>query len=169
MQARDLLQHAYRYACSLTRSTHDAEDLVQEAWVKLMTSTGYVENKSLLFTTIRNLFIDQYRHNNLIVFDSLDETAEPVALDTPDPSYINSRELAQALGHLRHEENEALFLNIVMGYTAQEIAELTDRSRNTVLSLISRGKKKLAELLSTDQAIAKGARNKSAVTQREPQ
>jgi len=42
-------------------------------------------------------------------------------------------------------------LNVVMGYTAQQIAELTDKTRNTVRSLISRDKKKLANYLSSDK------------------
>jgi len=79
MHARDLLQQGYRYAYSLTRDPHDSEDLVQEAWVKLMSTKGHVESKSLLFVTIRHLFIDQYRHKNLIIIDSLDESKEPVA------------------------------------------------------------------------------------------
>lgn len=152
MEYRDLLQQAYRYAYSLTRSTHDAEDLVQNAWVKLMASKGNVENKSLLFTTIRNLFIDNYRRNNLILIESLDDIVETHselhAQEKVDYSVLNNRDLESALAQLRAEENEAIFLSIVMGYTSAEIAEITDKSRNTVLSLISRGKMKLAELLS---------------------
>lgn len=147
MNSRDLLQHGYRYAYSLTRTAHDAEDLVQEAWVKLMSTQGRVESKSLLFTTIRNLFIDQYRRNNLIVFDSLENNAEPIAAEKVAQSIEHKRDLEFALQQLRSEENEVILLSVVMGYTAEEIASLTDKSRNTVLSLISRGKKKLADFL----------------------
>lgn len=149
MDPRDLLQHGYRYAYALTRKAHDAEDLVQEAWVKLMATKGYVDSKSLLFVTIRNLFIDQYRRNNLIVIDSLEVSEEPIAPEKLEQSISNSHDLELALGQLRSEENEAILLNVVMGYTAEEITKITDKSRNTVLSLISRGKKKLVKYLST--------------------
>jgi len=148
MIARELLQLGYRYAYSLTHKAHDAEDLVQEAWVKLMAAKGHVDSKSLLIVTIRNLYIDQYRRNNLIVFDSLEVSAEPIAPEKLAQSVGNRRDLEGALEQLRSEENEAILLNVVMGYTAEEIAEITDKSRNTVLSLISRGKKKLAKILS---------------------
>jgi DNA-directed RNA polymerase specialized sigma24 family protein len=52
--------------------------------------------------------------------------------------------LPHQLASIRPEEREAIYLNIVEGYTAQEIAEITETSRNSILSLIHRGKKKLA-------------------------
>lgn len=164
MQAKDLLQHGYRYAYSLTQKPHDAEDLVQEAWLKLTASKGHVANKSLLFVTIRNLYIDQYRHKNLIVIDSLENSQEPEAQEKLAQNVEDSRDISQAFKQLRPEENEAIFLNIVMGYTALEISDLTNKSRNTVLSLISRGKKRLLNILSTDNA--KGGNEKKHETSR---
>ncbi len=150
MNHKDLLQAGFRYAYSLTHHNSDAEDLVQAAWVKLLSSYGSVGNKSLLFTCIRNLFIDKYRRNNLVVIDSME--IMPECVDTKD--YLNDslcrKDIEIALNYLRTEEREAIFLNVVEGYSAQEIAHLTQRSRNTVLSLISRGKQKLRSLFGQD-------------------
>ena len=69
---------------------------------------------------------------------------------TLDDLLISSIELVEiehALQSIRVEEREAIYLNVVEGYSAQEIAELTQRSRNTVLGLLSRGKQKLVNLL----------------------
>lgn len=140
---RDLLQAGFRYAFSLTQSQHDAEDLVQDAWVRLNNSNQERFNKPLMFVTIRNLFIDQYRRKKLIVFDVLDNVDEPVAIDDDVIAAIEISEIEQALQMIRVEEREAIYLNVVEGYTAQEIAELTQRSRNTVLGLIARGKQKV--------------------------
>ncbi|MFV2056146.1 MAG: RNA polymerase sigma factor [Thiohalomonadales bacterium] len=157
MNCKDLLQHGYRYAYSLTHTAHDAEDLVQEAWVKLMSARGHVDSKSLLFVTIRNLYIDQYRRNNIIVFDSMENIQEPAAEEKTARSFELHRDLNHAFQQLRMEESEAIFLNVVMGYSAEEIAKLTKKSRNTVLSLISRGKKKLADYLRTKDTTSKNA------------
>ena len=54
------------------------------------------------------------------------------------------------LAKLRDIEREALFLHIVEGYSANEIATLTGRPRGTVLSLIHRSRKKLAALDAAD-------------------
>lgn len=140
---KDLLQAGFRYAFSLTQSQHDAEDLVHDAWIRLNSKQRKQCNKSLMFTTIRNLFIDQYRRKILIVFDALDDDNEPATIDDSIIGSIEMAEIEHALQSIRVEEREAIYLNVVEGYTAQEIAELTQRSRNTVLGLLSRGKQKV--------------------------
>jgi len=143
---RELVQAGFRYALSLTHCEPDAEDLVQEAWLRLYQRRRGEVNKPLLFTAIRNLFVDQHRRHQLVIFERMDEERE-----WPDPSSlpeeVSMEDLEPALAALRPEEREAIFLNSVEGYTAQEIADLTQRSRNTVLSMISRGKKKMAGVL----------------------
>jgi len=155
-----LLQSGFRYACSLTHQHAEAEDLVQEAWLKLARSKPQERhqswNKSLFFVTLRNLYIDRYRRNRLVVLEPLDELSTRVELhDGPG----NEQEIAmdvewleRSLSILRVEEREAIYLHLVEGYTAAEVAELTERSRNTVLSLIQRGRKKLVNALSQDDA-----------------
>ena len=150
MEDRDLLQAGFRYAFSLTHQHHDAEDLVQEAWIRLSRLYGNVASKSLFFVTIRNLFIDQYRRKNLVLIDTLEPGNEPVADDDLLQLTLTSKDIEQAMAALRAEEREVIFLNIVEGYTAQEIAELTQRSRNTILSLLYRGKKKLVSALQNE-------------------
>ncbi len=146
MRERDLLQAGFRYALSLVHNETDAEDLVQEGWLRLYEKKGRKINKPLLFTTIRNLVIDRHRRNKLVVLEQLDEEQ-----DFPDPTSLQSnvamKDLEQALAVLRPEEREAIFLNSVEGYTAREIAVLTHRSRGTVLSLMHRGKQKMAKVL----------------------
>jgi DNA-directed RNA polymerase specialized sigma24 family protein len=51
---RELLQAAFRYAFSLTHHQCDAEDLVQSAWLKLLSMNAKVPAKNLLLVTIRN-------------------------------------------------------------------------------------------------------------------
>jgi DNA-directed RNA polymerase specialized sigma24 family protein len=55
---RELLQAAFRYAFSLTHHQYDAEDLVQSAWLKLLSMKAKIPAKNLLFVTIRHLFFD---------------------------------------------------------------------------------------------------------------
>lgn len=150
MEDRDLLQAGFRYAFSLTHQHHDAEDLVQEAWIRLSRLHGTVANKSLFFVTVRNLFIDQYRRKNLVLIDTLEPFNEPAAEDDLLQLTLTTEDIEQAMGSLRAEEREVIFLNIVEGYTAREIAELTQRSRNTILSLLHRGKKKLVNELQNE-------------------
>src|SRR5579862_6516176 len=71
------LQKGYRYALALTHHPEDAQDLVQEAWLNLARRYGRVETNAVLFTAVRNLFVDQCRRKKIVQFDSLDEAEGP--------------------------------------------------------------------------------------------
>lgn len=142
----ETLQAGFRYAFALTHHHHDAEDLVQTAWLRLHRRGHACPTKALLFTTIRNLHVDNYRRRQRVRFSSLDaaEKTEPVR-DEREPE-AEDELIDQLLLRLREAEREALFLHVVAGYSAEEIATLTGKPRGTVLSLMHRGRQKLQAL-----------------------
>jgi len=154
MNEKELLQIGFRYALSLRPVREDAEDLVQEACCRLYRQAGGVRDKAQLFTTIRHLFIDQYRRERRVMYESLEEAPEIASLDLPMDDRVRPEELAGPLAQLRAEEREVLYLHVVEGYTAQEIASLTNRSRGTILSLVYRTKRKLHKALTQDSTKA---------------
>lgn len=68
--------------------------------------------------------------------DFVDQSGRKVDVDMLVRRSAGKLILEQALAQLRSIEREALFLAVVEGYTAQEIADLTQQGRGTVLSLI---------------------------------
>lgn len=149
-EAREMVVAGYRYALALTHHHYDAEDLVQQAWIKCHYRYGTVAQRRLLFTTIRNLFFDHVRRGRIILFEAMESAGESSLGDQNATTPGTHVDLDTLLAHLRAEEREALYLNAVEGYTAKEIAGLTDQSRNTVLSLIHRAKRKLEKLASAE-------------------
>ncbi len=147
-----MLQAGFRFALSLTHHTHDAEDLTQQSWLNLARRHGQVRDKSLLFRTIRNLFYDQYRRGKIVVFEPLEDDHVELAADDGSESAPAKGDLDVLLAGLRVVEREALFLNCVEGYTAEEIAKLTGQPRGTVLSLLSRAKRKLRRTAAEDSS-----------------
>ncbi|SRR5712691_2670814 len=152
-----LLDRAYRYAFSLAHDAAEAEDLLQDACLSILASGGPWE-RSYLFATVRNRFIDRYRRNRKILFLSLDrhddrEEDQPAELNWEAPDVLRNGLLDRALSLLRAEERETLFLAVIEGYTAEEIAELTARPRGTILSLLHRTKAKLRQLLGKQQVL----------------
>ena len=137
----DILNSGYRYALSLCSDRQDAEDIVHDAWIRLDKRYGKSPEKSLLYTTIRNLYIDRYRRARKIQFSEFEEQA--YVPDDPMDSRLTPREMNVFLRQLRDVEREALYLSVVEGYTADEIAKMTKVARGTVLSLIHRSKIKL--------------------------
>lgn len=123
---------------------------MQTAWLKLHQRYGTVTTKALFFTTIRNLYIDQYRRRKRIRFITLTGEHERFSASGKTAREETKVAIEQMLAKLRDIEREALFLHIVEGYSANEIAALTGRPRGTVLSLIHRSRKKLAALDAAD-------------------
>jgi RNA polymerase sigma-70 factor (ECF subfamily) len=145
-----LLDRGYRYALALTHDSNRAEDLLHDAVVSVLRRRP-LDNAGYLLTTIRNRFIDLYRRERLVVMHPLDESSEDALeqLDEADPT-LDPERLEQALATLRPPEREAIYLSAAEGYTAQEIADLTGRSRGTVLSLVHRARLKMRRFLSPD-------------------
>ena len=140
--ALELLQSGFRYALSLSHHQQDAEDLAQEAWLKLCVRYGGATSRAALFTTIRNLFIDRCRRANVLGFDSWDD--EPLNLSAPEISSPGTLgDLDGLLAGLRPGEREAIYLHYVEGHTAEEVGVLTQRPRGTVLSVLHRALQKL--------------------------
>lgn len=158
-----VLQRGFRYAFSLTHDRAEAEDLLQEACVSILGANAPWD-RAYVFTTIRNRFIDRYRRKQKVLFLPLEgerdgETVEPqFAIEGWEaPDYLGNGQLDRALAELRPEERETIYLAVVEGYTAQEIAGMTGRPRGTVLSLLHRTRHKLRRLLEGESAA--GARS----------
>lgn len=151
-----MLQAGFRYGMALSHSVEEAEDLVQEAWLNLTRRYGAVASRALLFTTVRNLFIDQCRRRKIVHFESLDQP-EPPAVPVPEAEEPGLQgDLAALLGALRPPEREAVFLHYYEGRTAEEISQLTGQPRGTVLSLLHRAIIRLREVAASSTASTRG-------------
>ena len=149
----DLLHQGFRYALSLTHDRAWAEDLLQDGWVAVLKAGGPAV-KAYLFPAIRTRFLNQLRRERVAPMVSLegaveDGALEPLARESETRAPADRIDLERALASLHPEEREALYLNVVEGATALEIAELTGRPRGTILSLIFRARKKLRRFLET--------------------
>lgn len=145
-------QRGYRFALALTHDDARAADLVQDAWVAVLTARGSW-NAPYLFAAIRSRFVDAYRRDQRRSCESLME--EPAA-DGADESRlwdgdgsidVSREELHRALGVLSPEERAALFLAAAEDYSVQQIADVLQRPRGTVLSMMHRARATLREAL----------------------
>lgn len=144
----EFLNAGYRYALSLSANQQDAEDLVHDAWIRLDRRYGKCSDKPLLFRTIRNLYIDQYRRRRKVPFSDFDENQFEHLNDhnshhSVEDTVMNADEIELVIDQLRDVEREALYLSVVEGYTADEVAQMIESTRGTVLSLVYRAKGKL--------------------------
>jgi RNA polymerase sigma-70 factor (ECF subfamily) len=149
----ELLQRGFRFALSLAGDRAGAEDLLQEACLGLVRAGG-PWHVGYLFAAIRNRFIDQGRRAQTRVAPQ-EGNGQVDRLTDGGADHTNrlaaEEEMDAALGRLRPDEREALYLAAVEGYTANEIAKLTDRPRGSVLSMLHRAKARLRDVLRREQ------------------
>ncbi|EPJ44642.1 MAG: hypothetical protein OFPII_33540 [Osedax symbiont Rs1] len=149
--SKALLNDLYRYALSLTHDEHQAYDLLQSCCEKsLQKQLDTSQLKPYMLRIIRNLFIDQYRRKQLeLVVDSgssaVIELDEQTTLQNLEDIVIDQQHVALVLAQLNHQDRELLYLWAVEGVTMQELAERTATPRGTLLSRLSRLKKRLQQ------------------------
>ena len=154
----------YGYALTLTRDMSDAEDLVQETYVRAAGAATRPDNgnlKSWLFVIMRNAWLNQVRHKNSGPhFVDLDKDEGPVdpAQENPHIVYLRNLEREQvrkAIGSLPDAYREIVVLRDIEGFTYQEIATVLDCPAGTVMSRLGRARGKLRKLLSSRPAKTK--------------
>ncbi|MCL1140515.1 RNA polymerase sigma factor [Shewanella pneumatophori] len=144
-----LLQSLYRYCYCLTANTSQAEDLLQSAIERWLTSSATPEYiGAYIRKIIRNQFIDNCRRNNLVDFEPLEENAPALLGESClEDIEIQHNLLEYLFEQLNAAEREVLYLWAIEGYSAAEIAIDLEQPRGTILSRLHRVKVKAAQLM----------------------
>ncbi len=150
---QDSLQY---YAYSLTTNTEDANDLLQDTFLKALSNKDKFDPatnmKAWVYTIMKNTFINNYRkakRANTIIDDSQDlyyinSRQKDHSID-PD-SHYNHGEIMKAIREL--DDNQRIpFERHVEGFKYKEIAEELNLPIGTVKSRIFLTRKKLSEKL----------------------
>lgn len=169
------LDAVYRFALRLTSSEAEAEDLVQETYIRAYRSwdqyTLGTNCRSWLFTICRNRFVRKgrrrARHDELLRENSPTHRIYPLQRD---PAFSESRDedpeggfferivddtILEAIDGLPPQYREAVQLSDLEGMRYQEVADVLDVPVGTVKSRLFRGRRLLQEKLH-DYAVSMG-------------
>jgi RNA polymerase sigma-70 factor, ECF subfamily len=158
-EALSYIDALYGTALRLTRRPQDAEDLVQETYLKAFRASAQFQRgtnlKAWLFTILHNSFRNMRRHDVRNPVDVNSETVELAADQRGDeqtPEQVLSRatldgDLQEALDGLPEAFRQAVWLRDVEEFSYAEIARIVDVPIGTVMSRISRGRRMLFERL----------------------
>lgn len=149
----------YGYVCSIVRDEHEAEDVTQQIFAKLMTALQRYEPRSVPFSAwilriAHNAAIDSMRARRAV---PCEEVRSP---DLEDGSIARERaaDLKEAIAKLPDEQREVIVMRFVLGLSPREIAERIGRSEDAVHGLQHRGRitlrRELTALQSAPAALA---------------
>jgi RNA polymerase sigma-70 factor (ECF subfamily) len=165
-EALSFLDALYRTALRMTRSEAEAEDLVQETYIRAFRFrhqfTPGTNLKAWLFRILTNTFINQYRRKaarpdttelddveESILYRHMRDVSPGSASPDPEAELIDntlSSEVKDALEALPEKFRTTLLLD-VEGFSYKEIAEMLDIPIGTVMSRLHRGRKFLQKRL----------------------
>jgi len=124
------------FARRWTNCRADAEDIVQEAFVRFWRRQHSIENRALLYATVRSTALDRLRSDQrrarreAMAADDSAETFDPPFLAMDEGQQL----LAAAVERLPNEQREVLVLKIWNDLTFAEIGNVLEISQNTAAS-----------------------------------
>ena len=162
------LDALYGFAMTLTRNQTEAEDLVQETYLRAVRAFGRLlpdsNLKGWLFAIMRNVWLNQLRHaRSGPRFVELDGEEEgqvewPGHLaDDPHIVYLRkleNQEVRAAIDSLPDIYREIIVLRDIEGFSYQQIAGILGCKAGTVMSRLGRAREKLRRLLMEWQTAA---------------
>jgi RNA polymerase sigma-70 factor (ECF subfamily) len=139
--------NVYGYARSIVQDEHEAEDVTQQVFARLMTALARYEQRSVPFSAwllriTHNASIDHMRRR-LRTSDSAD--SEPERGEARDEEMVFS--LRAALVELPEVQRQVVIMRHLGGYSPGEIAEALGRSEDAVHGLHHRGRRALKQAL----------------------
>src|SRR4051795_10191231 len=146
--------NVYGYARSILRDEHEAEDIRQQVFTRLITSIGSYQEQSVPFSAwllrvTHNVAIDHLRRRRPILCEearAVDERAE-------DRGRALSAALSAALAELPQIQRDVIVLRHVAGYSPSEIAERLGKSEDSIHGLHHRGRRALKQSLRRLEAV----------------
>ncbi len=152
-----IYQAAWRYACWLSSSRTDAEDLLQESLVSALRGFSGLKQKDRfkgwLLKIVRNTHLMQLRSKAsgiAALTGRLDQEGSIVDLSTKDDAHPLSAELAKALSLLPVSQQELIALYYFEDLSLKETARLLGISVNATLGRLHRARRTLKRLVSKD-------------------
>ena len=124
------------FARQFVRSVADAEDIVQDAFLRFWRKEHSIENRALLFATVRSVALDLLRRDARRARREANAALEREQSIQPQFDFddTSQKELAAAVDRLPVEQREVLVMKIWNELTFAEIGEALSISQNTAAS-----------------------------------
>ncbi|WP_298444991.1 sigma-70 family RNA polymerase sigma factor [uncultured Ferrimonas sp.] len=151
---RALHTDLYRYAYWLVHDRAVAEDLVQETFLRAWKSLDSLKDenaaKAWLITILRRENARRFERKQFDLTDIDDYQLADTATPGPDQD-AEHHLLRQKMAQLEPEYREPLVLQVLYGFSGEEIATILELNRNTVMTRLFRARNQLRDALEGSQ------------------
>ncbi len=153
------LDAVYNFALRMTGDEDDADDLVQETYLKAFRFFDKFEKgtncKAWLFRILKNSFINDYRKTtkepNKVDYDDIQNFYENIKADEVETQHYEEDafanllddDVSKAISELPEDFRTVVILSDIEGFTYEEIADFVDIPVGTVRSRLHRARKML--------------------------
>ncbi|MFR9649146.1 MAG: sigma-70 family RNA polymerase sigma factor [Rikenellaceae bacterium] len=145
----------YRLLTARTGSAQDADDILQETFIKVYLNISRYDSRytfgQWIYTIARNTFIDyKRRHKEELPIDESHMVVEKSTLPSPEDSIISSQQRANiesCMGELSQVQQQLFKMRFFEEFSYEEICEKLDMPMGTVKTNIYRARAKMCKLL----------------------
>ena len=152
-------EELYRIAYAWSQEHNLAQDLVQETMLKALQKAEQIKSfkhvDRWLCKIMHNLFYDNCRYDAKWQAIQVEDIDDFVQIESVETLYVRKQtvqNIHDAIGCLPIEQREVLVLVDLQGYSYSEVAEVVEAPVGTVMSRLSRARKKLRSLVSRDSS-----------------
>ena len=141
----------YRVAYQLTANAQDAEDLLQDMYLKLWQKRDELPQEALkqayLVTMMRHLFLDQRRLKHLDTSELKEEASPPDerSLDHQIDSQDEARQMEGLISQLPERDGRIIRMHLVEERSYEEIEQDTGLSQSNIRIIVMRTRQKLKQ------------------------
>lgn len=139
----------FHIAHQLLENEADAEDLIQEAYLKLWEKRNGLSTisnpEAFSVTLVRNLCLDQLRSSKYVIARQMTELNTAHTLSTADDldTRDDARHIRQLIARLPEQQQQIVILRDMKECTYEEIEQITGLSAVNIRVLLSRARKKI--------------------------
>jgi RNA polymerase sigma-70 factor (ECF subfamily) len=149
-------QNLYRFAAGLLKDSHEAEDVVQDIFLKLWNmreKIGEINNlNAFAYRMTRNICLDKLKGRRIKYYDDTGHGIPEPEVSDPDPqSLVEMRDSADQVRNLicnlPEQQKAIIHLRDIDGYSYEEISEIMSMEINTIRVALSRARRTVRESL----------------------
>jgi RNA polymerase sigma factor (sigma-70 family) len=137
--------------CLMTGSRHEAEEIAQEAYVRVLERWDHVQRMDdptgYLFVTALNVFRKRLRRAGIALRRSIGTAPSQDAFDAVEDRAV----VLGALAHLPLDQRAALVVTALLGYSSEEAGRMLGASPSTIRARATRARTALRELIGEER------------------